>query len=534
MQISGEGDEDGLPVLKELKLTCEIRNFGHLHFDTVAYDFLYSTLQGFIINYDSITLVQSEIRIGSVTNYGSIGIKSFGRLRTAFVNFGNVSKTSTPLPFSAFFNVDGGPFVNYGLLDSLNKVSIQGSFSNFGAIKSELLLRNGFTRSTYMQSSGGNITLDISGKLNHQYENVEFENIGLSLVDFDGSVILNLVDYTPLVGDSFNIIQWDNTIPVLDSSSSSVMFDLSNLSYTFPDLDSCKSWEIKQTFDPFSFGSPNPQITVVVVSSPDTDQDGTLDCDDLCPNDSLKIDPGICGCGVPDLDSDGDGQPDCLDTDVTFSRQSSSSIEGIRLSGLDADSAQLWYLGSVTDTDTSLMLMNRRKEAVQFGTHNTLQMTLDAEGRLGIGKTPSQYRLEVNGQASKSSPGDWLANSDARLKHDIKPIDGASTLSKLLSLQGVTYQWNDDAQYDRPGGIQYGLTAQNVQDVFPELVQEDIDGKLMTSYGTLDPMFIAANRALYNQIGNLKSIVELLKSRLLDFERNFATLLRAQTQNKYK
>jgi hypothetical protein len=45
----------------------------------------------------------------------------------------------------------------------------------------------------------------------------------------------------------------------------------------------------------------------------DSDGDGSLDCRDLCPDDSGKADPGQCGCGVPDLDSDHDGTADCLD-----------------------------------------------------------------------------------------------------------------------------------------------------------------------------------------------------------------------------
>ena len=40
---------------------------------------------------------------------------------------------------------------------------------------------------------------------------------------------------------------------------------------------------------------------------------GTADCNDGCPNDPNKTDPGICGCGTPDTDSDGDGTPDCND-----------------------------------------------------------------------------------------------------------------------------------------------------------------------------------------------------------------------------
>ncbi len=38
------------------------------------------------------------------------------------------------------------------------------------------------------------------------------------------------------------------------------------------------------------------------------------DASDLCPDDPLKTEPGICGCGVPDIDSDSDGIADCIDT----------------------------------------------------------------------------------------------------------------------------------------------------------------------------------------------------------------------------
>ncbi|MBX2984279.1 MAG: T9SS type A sorting domain-containing protein [Flavobacteriales bacterium] len=46
----------------------------------------------------------------------------------------------------------------------------------------------------------------------------------------------------------------------------------------------------------------------------DTDGDGTADCIDGCPTDPNKIAPGACGCGIPDIDSDGDGIADCIDS----------------------------------------------------------------------------------------------------------------------------------------------------------------------------------------------------------------------------
>ncbi len=46
---------------------------------------------------------------------------------------------------------------------------------------------------------------------------------------------------------------------------------------------------------------------------PDSDDDGTIDACDGCPDDEHKTSPGECGCGVPDTDSDDDGTPDCND-----------------------------------------------------------------------------------------------------------------------------------------------------------------------------------------------------------------------------
>ena len=54
-----------------------------------------------------------------------------------------------------------------------------------------------------------------------------------------------------------------------------------------------------------------PGICGCGVTDLDTDGDGTMNCNDLCPEDALKTGPQVCGCGTPDLDSDGSGILDC-------------------------------------------------------------------------------------------------------------------------------------------------------------------------------------------------------------------------------
>lgn len=48
-----------------------------------------------------------------------------------------------------------------------------------------------------------------------------------------------------------------------------------------------------------------------VIDNIDADGDGTMNCLEECPLDANKLEPGICGCGLPDEDTDGDGTIDC-------------------------------------------------------------------------------------------------------------------------------------------------------------------------------------------------------------------------------
>ena len=149
---------------------------------------------------------------------------------------------------------------------------------------------------------------------------------------------------------------------------------------------------------------------------------------------------------------------------------------------------------------------------VTAGSYNSTIVIPRDNNRVGIGRTPATNALEVNGDASKTSSGDWLANSDARLKKEIKQMDSQEILNKMLQLNGVTYLWSDTITgNDRPTQLQYGFTAQNIQEVFPLLVQEDALGYLQTAYGTYDAMYVESMRALQQQINKQQAIIEAQK-----------------------
>ncbi|MCI5055880.1 MAG: tail fiber domain-containing protein [Flavobacteriales bacterium] len=133
--------------------------------------------------------------------------------------------------------------------------------------------------------------------------------------------------------------------------------------------------------------------------------------------------------------------------------------------------------------------------------------------RMGINRITTTNNLEVNGTASNSAGGNWLVNSDRRLKKNIQKLDSEKMLTSLLKMKGVTFEWNDtQTGYKRPLGLQYGFIAQDIQEVFPGLVKTDNDGFLQTAYGNYDPMLIESIRALNNKIEVLEKENQELKS----------------------
>ncbi len=90
--------------------------------------------------------------------------------------------------------------------------------------------------------------------------------------------------------------------------------------------------------------------------------------------------------------------------------------------------------------------------------------------RVAIGMTGGSYQLQLaTDSAGKPGGGSWANTSDARLKRDIHPLEGA--LDRLLRLRGVSFAWVHPAAH---GGheVEQGFLAQDVARVFPEWVQE--------------------------------------------------------------
>jgi hypothetical protein len=113
--------------------------------------------------------------------------------------------------------------------------------------------------------------------------------------------------------------------------------------------------------------------------------------------------------------------------------------------------------------------------------------------------------------ASVSATGDIVAysGSDKRLKNNIVNISDA--LNKVKQLNGVTWEWNDDANEVTKTAPTTGLIAQEVQEVLPEVVKEREDGYLGIDYSKMVGLLVEAIKEQQTQIAELKAEVEALK-----------------------
>ena len=100
---------------------------------------------------------------------------------------------------------------------------------------------------------------------------------------------------------------------------------------------------IIDSFTAYSDNCPNdpnkidPGICGCGVPDTDNDGDGTVDCVDDCPNDPGKTDPGTCGCGVADVDTDSDGTFDCKDNCPNDPNKINPGVCGCGIADTDSD-----------------------------------------------------------------------------------------------------------------------------------------------------------------------------------------------------
>jgi len=137
-------------------------------------------------------------------------------------------------------------------------------------------------------------------------------------------------------------------------------------------------------------------------------------------------------------------------------------------------------------------------------------------GNIGIGVAAPVHKLDVDGDIYTTGDvcgGSQCLNtlSDRRLKENITSL-ATSTLEKILTLNPVTFKWNDIYLNSHKGlldatSTKLGFIAQDMEMVFPEVVTRNNDGYIGIDYGKLTAVLTAGFQEIYKMVKDIKSEV---------------------------
>ncbi len=124
------------------------------------------------------------------------------------------------------------------------------------------------------------------------------------------------------------------------------------------------------------------------------------------------------------------------------------------------------------------------------------------------GRVNVNQDLFVNGLAH-ATESTWRTDSDARLKKNIKTLEGA--LDQLLALRGVTFEWKDPASHGNQQGTQRGFIAQEVEKVFPAWIHTKPDGFKTIGMQGIEAVMVESIRALKTENDRLQARLDRLE-----------------------
>jgi hypothetical protein len=133
---------------------------------------------------------------------------------------------------------------------------------------------------------------------------------------------------------------------------------------------------------------------------------------------------------------------------------------------------------------------------------STTQYPLMVRSTTGTATTSyvSSTKLYFNPNTGELSATDFNSLSDLRLKENISPID--NVMERLNMVTGVSFNWKDN------GHKSYGVIAQEIEKVFPELVKNDAESQKTVSYIPLIAFLLEAVKSQQEQINNIISRIK--------------------------
>ncbi len=128
------------------------------------------------------------------------------------------------------------------------------------------------------------------------------------------------------------------------------------------------------------------------------------------------------------------------------------------------------------------------------------------QNSVGIGTTNPGYLLQVGeaGDGTEARANGWNALSDIRFKDNVSSLGNA--LDKILKLNPISFDWKST------GKSSLGFAAQEVANIFPEVVSTDKNGILSLNYDALTAPIVGAIKEQQDQLSNFQLSISNLQS----------------------
>jgi len=118
--------------------------------------------------------------------------------------------------------------------------------------------------------------------------------------------------------------------------------------------------------------------------------------------------------------------------------------------------------------------------------------------------------------------GNFYTPSDRRLKTNIETL--SMVLKSIDQIRGVRFEYKDQKKYAT--GPKIGVIAQELQKVYPEMVNRGKDGFLKVDYSQLTGVLIQAIKEQQNQINSQQLEIESLKDKMNSQQLQINAILR--------
>jgi hypothetical protein len=195
--------------------------------------------------------------------------------------------------------------------------------------------------------------------------------------------------------------------------------------------------------------------------------------------------------------------------------------------GALTNAAAIGAYAQVTQSN-SLVLGGLGANAVSVGIGTSApNTTLQVVGDVRVGTSGTNGCLQNFAGTALSG----TCSSDARLKTNVRPF--APVLDRLVRLQPVHFTWkaSEFPEYHFGAALNSGLIAQEVERVFPEMVDVDARGYKMVNYSELPYLTLAAvrelkaeNDGLRERVGSVEAQNETLRAQVVALAERLARL----------